>query len=79
MSGVLRPRYPIGSVDNVLRLLLMISQQKQVRVSEASAALGTAVSTAHRLLAMLAHHGFVVQDPESLEGRHARHPQVVVI
>lgn len=59
------PRYPIESVDNVLRLLLMISQQKQVRVSEASAALGTAVSTAHRLLAMLAHHGFVVQDPES--------------
>jgi len=59
------PRYPIESVDNVLRLLLMVSQQKQVRVSEASAALGTAVSTAHRLLAMLAHHGFVVQDPES--------------
>jgi hypothetical protein len=26
------PRYPIESVDNVLRLLLMISQQKQVRV-----------------------------------------------
>jgi hypothetical protein len=40
------PRYPIESVDNVLRLLLMISQQKQVRVPEASAALGTAVSTA---------------------------------
>jgi DNA-binding IclR family transcriptional regulator len=59
------PRYPIESVDNVLRLLLMVSQQKQVRVSEASAELGTAVSTAHRLLAMLAHHGFVVQDPES--------------
>jgi IclR family acetate operon transcriptional repressor len=59
------PKYPIESVDNVLRLLLMVSQQKQVRVSEASAELGTAVSTAHRLLAMLAHHGFVVQDPET--------------
>ncbi|MGH9055886.1 MAG: IclR family transcriptional regulator [Acidimicrobiales bacterium] len=60
-----RPNYPIESVDNVLRLLLMLADQKQVRVSEASAELGTAVSTAHRLLAMLAHHDFVVQDPES--------------
>jgi IclR family transcriptional regulator, acetate operon repressor len=34
-------------------------------VSEASAELGTAVSTAHRLLAMLAYHGLVVQDPDS--------------
>jgi DNA-binding IclR family transcriptional regulator len=59
------PKYPIESVDNVLRLLLMVSQQRQVRVSEASTELGTAVSTAHRLLAMLAHHGFVVQDPDS--------------
>lgn len=59
------PKYPIESVDNVLRLLLMVSRQKQVRVSEVSAELGTAVSTAHRLLAMLAHHGFVVQDPDS--------------
>jgi DNA-binding IclR family transcriptional regulator len=59
------PKYPIESVDNVLRLLLIVSQQGQVRVSEASAELGTAVSTAHRLLAMLAHHGFVLQDPDS--------------
>jgi IclR family acetate operon transcriptional repressor len=59
------PKYPIESVDNVLRLLLMVAQQGQVRVSEASAELGTAVSTAHRLLAMLAHHGFVTQDPDS--------------
>lgn len=59
------PKYPIESVDNVLRLLLMIAGQGQIRVSEASAELGTAVSTAHRLLAMLAHHGFVVQDADS--------------
>jgi len=59
------PKYPIESVDNVLRLLLMVARQRQVRVSEASAELCTAVSTAHRLLAMLAHHGFVVQDPET--------------
>jgi IclR family transcriptional regulator, acetate operon repressor len=59
------PKYPIESVDNVLRLLLMVAQQGQVRVSEVSTELGTAVSTAHRLLAMLAHHGFVAQDPDS--------------
>lgn len=59
------PKYPIESVDNVLRLLIMVAQQRQVRVSEAATELGTAVSTAHRLLAMLAHHGFVVQDPDS--------------
>lgn len=60
-----RPMYPIESVDNALRLLLMIADRKHVRVSEAAADLGTAVSTAHRLLAMLTHHGFVTQDEES--------------
>ena len=67
-DGVVTPRaptYPIESVDNVLRLLLMVAERKQVRVSEAAAGLGTAVSTAHRLLAMLVHHGFAAQDPES--------------
>ncbi len=59
------PTYPIESVDNVLRLLLMVSDRRQIRVSEAAADLGTAVSTAHRLLAMLTHHGFVTQDAES--------------
>jgi IclR family transcriptional regulator, acetate operon repressor len=43
----------------------MVAEKGQVRVSEASAELGTAVSTAHRLLAMLAYRGFVVQDPDS--------------
>ena len=64
-TGTDGPKYPIESVDNALRLLLMIAQQGQIRVSEASAELGTAISTAHRLLAMLAHHGFVVQDAET--------------
>ncbi len=62
---VRRPTYPIESVDNVLRLLIMVAERKQIRVSEASAELGTAISTAHRLLAMLVHHDFVSQDPES--------------
>lgn len=67
-DGLARPRqptYPIESVDNVLRLLLMVAERKQIRVSEAATDLGTAVSTAHRLLAMLVHHEFVSQDPES--------------
>ncbi|MDA8311871.1 MAG: IclR family transcriptional regulator [Actinomycetota bacterium] len=59
------PTYPIESVDNVLRLLILLTERKQVRVSEAASELGTAVSTAHRLLAMLVHRGFAEQDPES--------------
>jgi IclR family acetate operon transcriptional repressor len=57
------PSYPIGSVSNALRLLLMFRDDPLIRVSEASAALGVAPSTAHRLFAMLEYHGFVQQDP----------------
>lgn len=57
-----RPAYPIESVDNAMRLLLLIEERGKIRVSEAGAALGTAVSTAHRLLAMLEYHGFVRRD-----------------
>lgn len=59
------PSYPIESVDNALRLLILVAKRGHVRVSEASTELGTAVSTAHRLLAMLAHHDLVIQDSES--------------
>ena len=61
----LAPQYPIESVDNALRLLLLLGEQPQVRLSEASRYLGVASSTAHRLLAMLAYRGFVRQDPVS--------------
>lgn len=60
-----RPAYPIESVDNALRLLLMFREQPTVGVSEASRALGVARSTAHRLLGTLQYHGFVTQDHES--------------
>jgi DNA-binding IclR family transcriptional regulator len=60
-----RPGYPIGSVDNALRLLLAFRDQSRLRLSDASALLGVAHSTAHRLLAMLAYHGFVRQDPDT--------------
>ncbi|GAA0385015.1 IclR family transcriptional regulator [Acrocarpospora corrugata] len=72
MSGVAEehtdrkaPRYPIESVSNALRLLLMLRDEPQIRLTQASAALGVALSTAHRLLAMLEYHGFVRND-ESL-------------
>ena len=59
------PAYPIASVDNALRLLLLFRSQPRVRLSEASEHLGVAHSTAHRLMAMLAYHGFVRQERDS--------------
>ena len=60
-----RPAYPITSVDNALRLLMLFRGQPRVRLSEASEHLGVALSTAHRLMAMLAYHGFVQQDQDT--------------
>jgi DNA-binding IclR family transcriptional regulator len=61
-DGRPRPRYPIESVDNVLRLLALFRDRGSVRVLEASRELGVAGSTAHRLLAMLEYHDFVARD-----------------
>ena len=57
------PTYPISSVDNALRLLRLFRERQSVRLTDACAYLDVAHSTAHRLLAMLVHHGFAVQDP----------------
>ncbi|MCI2418391.1 IclR family transcriptional regulator [Saccharopolyspora sp. K220] len=57
------PAYPISSVDNALRLLLMFRDRQRLRLSDVSASLDVAHSTAHRLLAMLAYHDFVRQEP----------------
>ena len=59
------PKYPISSVDNALRLLGLFRERERVRLVEARDHLGVAQSTAHRLLAMLAHHGFVRQEADS--------------
>ncbi|HTY32223.1 IclR family transcriptional regulator [Mycobacterium sp.] len=61
----LAPQYPIESVDNALKLLLLLGERSEIRLSEATRYLGVAPSTAHRLLAMLAYRGFVRQDPVS--------------
>lgn len=59
------PRYPIESVDNALRLLLLLPERGSIGVSEASEYLEVAPSTAHRLLAMLQHHQLALRDPVS--------------
>jgi DNA-binding IclR family transcriptional regulator len=61
----LAPQYPIESVDNALKLLLLFGERPEIRLSEAARDLGVAPSTAHRLLAMLTYRGFVRQDPVS--------------
>lgn len=57
------PQYPIESVDNALRLLLMFRHTAELRLSDARDALGVGQSTAHRLMAMLVYRGFVTQNP----------------
>jgi DNA-binding IclR family transcriptional regulator len=57
------PLHPIGSVENALRILVMLRDRDAVRVSEAAAELGVARSTAHRLLTMLNAYEVVEQDP----------------
>lgn len=64
-SGADRPTYPIASVDNALRLLLLLQRERQVRLTDASQYLGVATSTAHRLLAMLEYRGLVSRDRAS--------------
>ena len=44
---------------------MLFRAEPRVRLSDASEHLGVAHSTAHRLMAMLAYHGFVRQEPDS--------------
>jgi len=60
-----KPNYPISSVDSALRLLLLFRDRKSIRITDASDELGVARSTAHRLMGMLALHGFVRHDPQT--------------
>jgi DNA-binding IclR family transcriptional regulator len=61
-AGQPPPKYPLGSVDNLLRLLSMFRTKDSIGVTEAAESLGIALSTAHRLLAMLEFHEYVVKD-----------------
>jgi IclR family transcriptional regulator, acetate operon repressor len=60
-SGAPAP-YRIESVDKALRLLWLLQERPRVTVTDASAELGVARSTAHRLLGTLQEHGFASQD-----------------
>lgn len=55
------PRYPLSSVDHALHIVELLRVQRAMRLSDVAAELGVANSTAHRLLAALAHRGFVEQ------------------
>ncbi|MBD3146589.1 IclR family transcriptional regulator [Microbispora bryophytorum] len=57
-----KPDSPIGSADNVLRLIAAFEQHDKLRVADVSRMLGVARSTAHRLLRVLVAHGFASQD-----------------
>jgi DNA-binding IclR family transcriptional regulator len=56
------PQYPIESVDNALRVLLLLGERPSLRLTDVSQYLDVASSTAHRVLAMLQYRGFVRQD-----------------
>lgn len=58
----MRNSYPIESVDNALRLLMLLNERQGVRVSDAAEYLGVARSTAHRLLNALRYREFATQD-----------------
>ncbi|MEZ0353737.1 IclR family transcriptional regulator [Mycobacterium sp. pR1184] len=62
-EDALLPQYPVESVDKALKLILLLAERPEVRLSEATRYLDVASSTAHRLLAMLQYRGFVRQDP----------------
>ncbi|GAA4686028.1 IclR family transcriptional regulator [Frondihabitans cladoniiphilus] len=57
-----KPSYAITSVDHALRLIQMLRDVGQVRVSDAAVELDVAASTVHRLLAMLVYRGFAIKD-----------------
>jgi IclR family acetate operon transcriptional repressor len=57
-----KPPYTLQSVDNALLLLQLLRDNGTLRVSDAATELGTARSTAHRLLSMLVYRDFAVQD-----------------
>lgn len=51
----------LESVDNSLRLLLLVARGNKIGVSEAAAELGVAPSTAYRILSTMRYRGFVVK------------------
>jgi hypothetical protein len=44
------PAYPIGSVDNALRVLLLLRSRPRLRVADCAREIGVARSSAHRAI-----------------------------
>jgi DNA-binding IclR family transcriptional regulator len=65
VAGPPVPQYPIESVDNALKVLLLLGERNELRLTEVAEYLHVATSTAHRLLAMLQYRGFMRQDPRT--------------
>ena len=74
------PRYALGSVDNALRLVRVLQSGEVLTVSSVADRLSIGRSTAHRLLAMLTHHGFAARGPnrEYVRGPALRDPSTVL-
>lgn len=68
-----QPTYPVSSVDTALLLATVLRDEGPLRLTDVAARLGTAPSTAHRLLAALVHRDFAVQLPDR---RYAAGPQL---
>lgn len=69
--------YPIESVENAARVLLMLRTQRHLRVAEVATELGIARSSAHRMLTTLQGQGLLRQDPSTRT--YAAGPQLVQI
>jgi len=54
----------MGSVDNALKILVLLSEHRSLRVMDVADHLGVARSTAHRLLTALLRREFVVKDAD---------------
>jgi DNA-binding IclR family transcriptional regulator len=67
----------LASVTHAVRVLLLLRERETVRVSEVAEALGVARSTAHRVLATLCEHGFLVQARS--RGAYRAGPQLVEV
>src|SRR3984957_3379246 len=59
------PQNPTEPDDNAPKVLLLLGQLKELRLTVVSEYLLVATSTAHRLLAMLQYRGFMRQDPRT--------------
>ena len=58
------PPYAVASVDNALRIAVMLQLEGPLTVTEVARRLGVENSTAHRLLAMLVYRDFAVRDAD---------------